>query len=356
VSALPSHRSLPLARPSRAARTSASVLAFVAIVLRSAPALAGDEAAAEALFLEAKRLAAEGKLAEACPKFAESNRLDRGAGTLIHLADCYEKNHQTASAWATFKDAASAAQGLGRADWQKLATQRAAALEPKLAKLTIKVQDPAEKIEVTRDGSATSQASWGTPIPVDVGNHVVAASAPGRKAFKTTVTITKDGDRSEVMVPKLDVDATAGAKTPAVAASSPGTGTRPVDADAGSSDGSAQRTIGLVVGAIGVAGLAVGGVTGLVAMAKNSDSKKACPNDGACVSSDAVDANSSAKTFGTVSTIGFIAGGAAVAVGAVFILSAPSSRPAHAATATKGIRVVPATDGRSAGMSVLGVF
>ena len=74
----------------------------------------GNEAAAEALFDEAKKLANDGKFAEACPKFAESNRLDRGAGTLIHLADCYEKNKQTASAWATFKEAASAAQAISR--------------------------------------------------------------------------------------------------------------------------------------------------------------------------------------------------------------------------------------------------
>src|SRR5687767_1891178 len=83
----------------------------------------GNEAAAEALFGEAKKLAAQGKYAEACPKFAESNKLDRGAGTLIHLGDCYEKNKQTASAWATYKEAASAAQALGRKDWEKLASQ-----------------------------------------------------------------------------------------------------------------------------------------------------------------------------------------------------------------------------------------
>lgn len=343
--------SLPLPRTSRVARTSAFALALAAVVLRAAPALAGDEAAAEALFLEAKKLAAEGKLAEACPKFAESNRLDRGAGTLIHLADCYEKNHQTASAWASFRDAASAAQGLGRADWQKLASQRAAALEPKLAKLTIKVQDPAEKIEVTRDGSTTSQASWGTPIPVDVGNHVIQASAPGRKPFKRTVTVAKDGDRSEVVVPKLD-EAPAEPNTPAAASA-----TRPADADAGASEGSSQRTIGFVVGGIGLAGLATSAVTGLVAMGKNSDSKRACPDSGACASRDAVDANGSAKTFGTVSTIAFIAGAAGVAAGAILILTAPSSsRAPHSTASTKSIRVMPATDGRSAGMSVMGVF
>jgi hypothetical protein len=333
-------------------------LTVAAIVLRAAPALAGDEAAAEALFLEAKKLAAEGKLAEACPKFAESNRLDRGAGTLIHLADCYEKNHQTASAWATFRDAASAAQGLGRADWEKLASSRAATLEPKLARLTIKVVEPAEGIAVTRDGSPTSQASWSVPIPVDVGNHVVVASAPGRKTFKASVSVRADGDRSEMVVPKLEAGATSAS---GAVATTPATG----ESDSGSS-GSSQRSIGFVVGGIGLAGLAVGAVTGLIAIGKNNDSKTACPNDGACASSAAVDANSSARSFGTVSTISFIAGGVGVVAGALLIFSAPSSSStsaatgdahvAHVAHVAKSVRILPSTDGRSAGVTFLGAF
>lgn len=324
------------------------------ITLHAAPAFAGEEAAAEALFLEAKKLAAEGRYAEACPKFAESNRLDRGAGTLIHLADCYEKNRQTASAWATFKDAASAAQGLGRADWQKLATQRATALEPKLARLTIKVQDPAEKIEVTRDGSTTSQASWGTPIPVDVGIHIVTATAPGRKPFRTTISIARDGERADVIVTKLEIQEPGVAVVPPV---KPGAA-QPAPSD-GSDRGSTQRAIGYVASGVGIVGVGLGVVTGLIAIGKNNDSKDACPNEGACASRDGVDANDSAKTFGTVSTIGFIAGGVGIATGAILLLTAPSSSSRTGAAPTppsRAMRVVPATDGRSATMSVMGVF
>jgi len=345
-----STRCPPSARTARAARHATFAFTLAAIVLRAAPALAGDEAAAEALFLEAKRLAAEGKLAEACPKFAESNRLDRGAGTLIHLADCYEKNHQTASAWATFREAASAAQGLGRSDWEKLASNRAAALEPKLARLTIKVTEPAESIAVTRDGAPTSQASWGVPIPVDVGTHTVLATAPGRKPFKTSIAIRTDGDRDEVVVPKLEHAAGGNASTTPA-------GPAPAETD-GATHGSSQRTIGFVVGGVGIAGLAVGAITGLMAIGKNNDSKQMCPESGACGSSAAVDAADSARKLGTVSTIAFIAGGLGVAFGAALLLTAPSSTegaPA-AAKAARSLRIVPSTDGRSAGMSFLGAF
>jgi hypothetical protein len=306
---------------------------------------AGNEAAAEALFVEAKKLADEGKFAEACPKFAESNRLDRGAGTLIHLGNCYEKNHQTASAWATYKEAASAAQALGRKDWEKLATQRATALEPKLAKLTIKVADPG--VEVSRDGTVVSQASFGVAIPVDVGPHVVEAKAAGHVPFKTTATVAKDGDTVEVAVPNLEKEAAAQGAPPPSTAQEP----TPAPAPAKTENGSSQRTIGFVVGGVGIAGVAVGAITGLMAVGKSNDAKAICPNDGSCASHDAVDASDSAKSLGLLSTIGFIAGGVGLAAGAALVLTAPKE-DAKAAR----VRVSPHAGPGGAGLTVLGVF
>src|SRR6266498_2939701 len=96
---------------------------------------------------------ADGKFAEACPKLGESQRLDPGVGTQFHLADCYERIGQTASAWAGFLEAASGAKALGQTEREKVARERAAALAPRLSKLTIVAARAADVpgLEIKRD-------------------------------------------------------------------------------------------------------------------------------------------------------------------------------------------------------------
>lgn len=308
------------------------------IVVTASRAHAANEAAAEALFLEAKKLMDQGRFSDACPKFAESNRLDRGAGTLIHLGDCYEKNKQLASAWATYREATSAAQALGRAEWEKLAKERAAALEPKLAKLVVKVPKDTPKMSVTRDGVEVARASWNVEIPVDAGKHAFEATAPGHQTWKTNIAVAKDGDKVEVVVPELASDPTGGAGSGGGGSASTSSGS------------SSQATIGWVVGGVGVVALGVGAVTGLMAISKNNDAKGVCPNDGPCRDRDAVDAADSAKSLGMVSTIGFVAGGVLLAGGVALVLTAPKSRE------RASIRLAPYAGADGGGAFAMGSF
>ena len=98
-----------------------------------------NPAAAQVLYEEARRLVADRKFAEACPKFKESYRLDPGGGTLLNLADCYEEQGKTALAWSTFKDALVAAQRDGRSDRVEFANAHIGPLEARMARLTVHV-------------------------------------------------------------------------------------------------------------------------------------------------------------------------------------------------------------------------
>src|SRR6478752_1445693 len=100
---------------------------------------AEEKATAEAVFEEGMRLIKQGNFADACPKFEMSQRVEPAVGTMLYLAECYEKTNRTASSWAMFREAASLAEASHQVERMKIAQARAAHLEPRLAWLTIEV-------------------------------------------------------------------------------------------------------------------------------------------------------------------------------------------------------------------------
>lgn len=304
----------------------------------------GNAAAAEALFAEARRLVAAGDYTNACPKFAESERLDPSVATLLNLGACYEKAGRTASAWATFREAISAAQAARRDDYLGVAQKRAAALEPLLPRLVISEKDTTTAgIEIQRDGVAVTQAEWGVPIPVDPGEHVVAASAPGKKRWETKVTIVAGAPPTTIEVAPLE-DAPVTAPPPpatTLTPASPPPPPPPQPESLDSSVGSSQRTAGLIVGGVGVVGLAVGTAFVLSAKSKYDTSLNDCVQGTPNVCNAAgVSERNSARTSGDIASVAFGVGIAAVASGVVLWFTAPSG---HSDTARVGL--VPAPGG-----------
>jgi tetratricopeptide (TPR) repeat protein len=110
---------------------------FVTVWLSSAQGkiepTAADRARATALFREGRALMATGRNGEACPKLAESQRLDPSGGTLLNLALCDERAGQLARARREFDEAAAVARREGRADREAEATTRARAIAARIA-------------------------------------------------------------------------------------------------------------------------------------------------------------------------------------------------------------------------------
>ena len=190
-------------------RDASKILALVGAVGWSvAPAVSHaemtDEAGARVLFAEGRKLADDGRYAEACPKFEASFRLDPGIGTNFNLADCFEHLGRTASAWGRFLDVAAATKAAGQSQREQAARARAAALEPGLARLVVEVSSPVEGLIVERDGVPIGRASWGLALPVDPGAHVLAASAPGKKRWSQSTTVPNLSTTVAVAVPALE--------------------------------------------------------------------------------------------------------------------------------------------------------
>jgi hypothetical protein len=334
-----------------------SAIVALCIGLYGADAKAADassSAAAQALFDEARKLVTAQNYAAACPKFAESLKLDPGGGTQLHLGNCYEKLGKTASAWATYIDATGTAKAQGRSDWADNAKKRAAALEPKLARITVSVAKREPGLEVRRGDVAVAEASFGSAIPVDPGEHTFEATAPKKKKWRSSVTV-KEGARIEVSVPTLAVDAEA-VEAEALAHKTGNPDTKPLafqNAHASAPTGGGGRTVGFVLAGVGAAGLGVGAVTGVMAMSRSNRSKELCPTDGACKVPEAIDANSNARTLGTISTVSFIAGGALALTGMVLIVTGGSKSDPKV-----GLRLQPtvAFAGREAAFGLTGVF
>lgn len=276
-------------RPGR--RRIAAVLAAACTALACGQARAQSAqsaAAAQVLFEQAKELMHEKRYAEACAKFTESNRLDAGIGTMLWLADCYEKNGQSASAWAEFVEAADASE-VRHDERQKVARERAAALEPTLFKLTVEVPaaSDAPGLEVTRDGAAVGRTLWGNPVPVDPGSHTLAARAPGRKAWQTTLSVEAGARRAVVTVPPLQIEhpppevsappLVLTGSAPASGSASPPRSPEPASPEPPAHSGSGRRTWGLVTAGVGTVAIGVGLVFGALAKIHLDESNSSNP-------------------------------------------------------------------------------
>ncbi len=322
-------------------RPAAVALGLVAIGLVTPTAWPGDAAAqssgrnpatAQALYDEARQLIQAGKYSEACPKFDESYKLDPGGGTLLNLADCYEKEGKIALAWSTFIEAMVVAQRDGRRDRVEFAGRHIAFLESRLAHLTIQVPEGVRRpgLTITLDDSPLGEAGWGVAVPVDPGRHVVRAEAPGKRPFETSVDVAAgNAVHDAVEIPPL-ADA---ALEMSRGARAGGSGVTPSDGEQSHS----RSLAGWIVGGVGIASIGVGSYFGLRAFSRWSDRNAECVP--AC-SQEAKSAGEDANQSATISDIGFGAGLAAVAVGAYLVLSARADTSSTSRTAST-VRVAP---------------
>ena len=174
----------------------ASWIAACALALITAAAHAqqspSNKIAAEALFDRGLALMQQGKLAEACAQLEESQALESGIGTMLYLAECYERLGRVASAWALFREASSAARAEGQNDRAQAGATRAAALEPRSPKLSVNVAATARVpgLEVARNGQPVAGSLYGVPVPIDPGPHhidarVLRGESPGRSGSRS---------------------------------------------------------------------------------------------------------------------------------------------------------------------------
>ena len=302
-----------------------------------------DQAAARALFDEGRKLLKAGQASAACPKLEAAKQLYVSAGILLNLADCYEKVGRTASAWTEFGEAATVAKRTNRPEDVQEAKRRQSALEPRLARLTVRVPHAAPGLTVQRDDATLASAAWGAALPVDPGKHSVRAEAPGYEPWTATVTISQPGQAESVEVPELRPLVLPTAPPPPVA-DAPEKVDRPVEVvakrDAGAAPPPARSGRALPWGLVGGGAiLAVGG--GTLMLVESSRASNARTNH----DPSAYDAT---RTPWTIGLVGAIAGVVGAAAGATLLAIAPrDAQPSGVALSTW-------IDGRTGGLTLSG--
>lgn len=283
------------------------------LVVAVADASAGDPVAAEALFQQGKQLVAERKYAEACPKYDASYKLDPTLGTLLNLADCYEKAGRIATSWSTWGAAMEQAQRDKdpRLDYAK---ERREALFPRLPKVVVRVYNAVPGIDVLWDGAKLAPGAFGSEMPTDPLDHkLVVRRDDGVVLFEKTVRVTDDGKKTEI---PLDMVALNRAHP-----------RRSADDDSSSAWGP-QRKAGLVVGGIGLAALLTAGGLELGALLKRDEANEAnaCV-DGFCTPKG-MESIQAARTYAEAGQWIGLGGIIAFSVGATLFFAAPSTSPA----------------------------
>lgn len=351
---------------------SAALLCLLATPRAFAQQADDTTAAAEALFEQGRQLMDAGQFAEACEKFAASNEADASVGALLNLGACQERIGRLASAWTSYRQAATLARRDKDRRRANFASKRAAELEQQLSYLVIEVPDDsnAEGLRVLRDGNEVPAALWNQRIPVDPGEFSVVVEAPGYRAWTTQVSIApRAGGGSEVTrvsVPALEA---APHDLPEGSTQAPQTA-RPGQAPAAAVDGSAAndeglasdmgtgRWLALANGAIGVAAVAGGVTLALQSQSKQDEAFDSgfCNQDNVCDERGVAlidDSRSSAQ----LSYIFYGVGAAALTAGVVlWILSDPaeSDAPAFQVGETAQLRSIVGPD--VVGLELTGSF
>ena len=332
------------------------LLAFAASLTLLVPSQAlaqpseAERRQAQALFEQGRQLLEAQRYAQACPAFAESQRLDPGGGTLLNLALCHEKQGRVATAYTEYQEALSGARADKRQDREKFASLRIKALEGKIPRVRFEVASGSDGVALTieLDGTTVPELAWSTPTPIDPGAHRVVVSAPGRQSWQSALDVPPGAGELVVSVPQLE-PVSAEAKPvklpeprPAALVACPG-GARRVGGScvaAPTLDQTTEErrlsTASWVLGGVGVTALGVSAVTGVMALSASSASNDAksragcVPERGFCRDSTALgeyrDEAQRARSLAWVSTGTLVVGSGAL-LAAWLLPRARVSRP-----------------------------
>jgi len=242
---------------------------------------------------------------------------------------------------------------------KKIPAARRAEVEQEIARqqariATLWIRGLPEGAAVRVDGKEIGKAPIAAPVRVGVGTHTIAAWAEGYDPAETGVTVAGEDQKVvDLVLAKHVVESPAPpvVVAPAVAPVMPATPpvllptvsaplvvSTQVEPPVTKQSVSGVRIAGIVSGAAGVAGMAVGAVCWGLGQSRHDD---AVTNWNGHLDNQAQSQQSQAKNLMTAGNVSFIAGGALAALGVVlYFVGAPDGQAANSSTHAQLMPVV----------------
>ncbi|HZU83861.1 MAG TPA: hypothetical protein VE987_13130 [Polyangiaceae bacterium] len=256
--------------------------------------------------------------------YAAAGRLISARRVLVSVADLAPQPAETPRSAAARAEAA----------------RLAADLQRRIPTVTVRlVGSPNDAIQgVQVDDAPVAAERLAGALPLDPGVHAISVQSSSGGSSSVTLEL-KEGEHRDVDVaiePAPTAPARPNQAAPPAAAGAKSAAAAPISATVAPRSGgrSSMRTIGLVVGGIGLAALGAGAYFGVRTLSDKSTIDQAC-HGGTCTSQAAIDAADDALTASVVSDVALAAGAVVLGVGAYLVL-ASSGAPRVA-----GLRVRP---------------
>ena len=321
-----------------------ALLALVSLGPGLAEAQDGPSAADRAT---ARRLATEGQIAlknsdwdTAADRFRRANDLLAAPTFLVRLARARVGQGRLVEAYEIYRKIIREGVAPDQPDAFKRALaeakQEVKGVEPRLAWVSVNVVGANPNlVEVQLNNAVIPSAALGAQRPVDPGTLHAKATADGYRSAEADVQLAEGEHLPAIELRMVALETKIAVSDPPVP---------PMSDDGGEPSFISQSTLGYITLGLGGAGLAVGGVAGILAIGKHSDLEALCekPDTTPCHIYDpdgtkhdeAVKTKHELDTYSTVATVGFIAGGALAATGLILLITAPDSPSKEAQAAS----------------------
>jgi hypothetical protein len=302
-----------------------------------APSVRGDGtvASARSHFAHGVKLYEEDDFRAALIEFTRAYELAPNWGVLYNVGQSYYQLRDYDNALRTLEKYVAQGGDQIPPDRRSQVQHEIEELRGRVAHVTIKASVPGA--DVTLDDAAIGKSPVGEAVLVSAGRHKLTASKVGYLPTTKLVDIA-GGDNLTIAL-----DLAPEPHEPAVVAR-----TEPV-----AKTETPNYTAAAITAGVGVAGIALGTVFGVAAIDNKANLSKNCDALKTCPSSEQGEITAFSRN-GTISTIGFAAGGAGLALGAYFFFHERSKEsPQHPTSepATKHAAITPWLGFGSAGVS-----